>query len=479
MAAPKVPVKSGDTLSSIAKANDTTVAAILADPRNAVIAERAAAGKPTIFSGSKVAIPEAAPVNPYSGGYQTGSTSTPTSTYNQRIEDAIKGGYQSELDINANRVTTKKEPDKTTWTKAGTVQTVNGPVDVDANGRAQDGSLPIAVSNEPEVDKPFKFTDPDTGVVTSFATAAELNAFAISWSTTKVSNNKADIASANKALEDKNRRTAQQEFRAALSELGLGDLADAVDAMITEDKTVSQIKLELPKTQAYINRFPGMAALKSAGQAISEATYIANERAMIQAANAYGIDKALVSRDLLGQYIGGQIAPTEFERRAEMAANRVDKRADVVTAMTTFFPGVDKGGMITYLLNPTIGMDVIKKQVRTAEIGAAASAGGFTIGAKGAITGARAESLIDATGTKDLAQLKAEFGQAGILGRTQARLAGIEGQGYDTFEAAQAVVASDAASIMASKKRAEREAIFRFSGGSGVSATSLRSTEVF
>jgi hypothetical protein len=274
-------------------------------------------------------------------------------------------------------------------------------------------------------------------------------------------------------------RTAQQEFRAALSQLGLGDLADAVDKMITDDKTVAQIKLDLPGTQAYKDRFPGMAALKAKGQAISEATYIANEKAMLQSATFYGLDKALVSRGLMGQYIGGENSPAEFERRVEMAANRVDKRADVVEAMTTFFPGVDKGGMIAYLLNPTIGMDIIRKQVRTAEIGASAKAGGFKVGAEGAITGARAESLIDATGTKDLATLKAEFGQAGILGRTQARLAGIEGQAYDTFEAAQAVVGSDATSILASKKRAERESDFRFGGGSGVSGTSLRSTEVF
>jgi hypothetical protein len=53
----KVPVKSGDTLSSIAKANKTTVAAILADPRNATIASRVEAGTTPIFSGSSVAIP--------------------------------------------------------------------------------------------------------------------------------------------------------------------------------------------------------------------------------------------------------------------------------------------------------------------------------------------------------------------------------------------------------------------------------------
>lgn len=328
-------------------------------------------------------------------------------------------------------------------------------------------------------EKPFQFTDPDTGVTVSFATAAELSAYAVSWATKKVTSTTAQKAADAKALEDKNRKTAQQEFRAALNELGLGDLADTVDKMILDDKTVSQIKLDLPGTEAYKLRFPGMKALRDAGQAISEATYIANERAMIQTANAYGVDKALVSRELMGKYIGKQIAPAEFERRVEMAADRVDKRTDVVTAMTTFFPGSDKGGMITYLLNPEIGMDVLKKQVRTAEIGAAASAAGFGIGAGKTITQARAESLIDATGTKDLATLKAEFGQAGILGRTQARLAGIEQKQYDTFEAAQAVIGSDAAAIMESKKRAERESKFRFGGQSGVSSTSLIDTKMY
>jgi len=412
---------------------------------------------------------------------ETAPAPKPT-TYNDRVRAAIQGGYVSELDVNANRVVktdSSANADKPTWTKAGTVQTVNGPVDVDSNGRAADGSLPIAVSKPYEEPKPFEFKDPNTGVVTSFATAAELSAFAVTWATTAATKAREDAAATQKAIDDKNRKTAQQEFKASLTELGLGDLADVVDKMITEDKTAAQIKIDLPGTQAYKDRFPGMAALKSAGQAISEATYIANERAMIQAANAYGIDKALVSRALMGQYIGGQIAPTEFERRVEMAADRVDKRTDVVEAMTTYFPGVDKGGLVTYLLNPTIGMDVIKKQVRTAEIGAAAKAGGFTTGATGAITASRAQSLIDATGTKDLATLKAEFGQAGILGRTQGRLAGIEGQAYDTFQAAQAVIGNDAAAITESRKRAEREKQFRFGGGSGVSSTSLSDTKMF
>jgi phage tail protein X len=56
--AEKVTAKSGDTLSSIAKANGTTVGAILA--ANPTLAARLDAGTPALFSGTKVTIPSAA-----------------------------------------------------------------------------------------------------------------------------------------------------------------------------------------------------------------------------------------------------------------------------------------------------------------------------------------------------------------------------------------------------------------------------------
>lgn len=80
----------------------------------------------------------------------------PTTTYNQRVVAAAKAGTQSTTDINANPisaytpkpiVTPEPTPtdNKPKWTKAGVVVTANGPVDVDANGLAADGSRPVAV----------------------------------------------------------------------------------------------------------------------------------------------------------------------------------------------------------------------------------------------------------------------------------------------------------------------------------------------
>ena len=328
----------------------------------------------------------------------------------------------------------------------------------------------------------FTWTDPDTGQIKTFASAAELNAFVTTWSTKKSSDSAtAAAAAAAKAkadIEAQAKRTAQQDFKAALTEMGLADLADTVDEMIRQDFTASQIKLELPKQTAYINRFPGMKALRDAGQAINEATYISMEKGYLQTLGAYGLDAGVFgSRSELGKYIANLVSPREFEERVNIAKTRVADNSDVVKQLKSYYPEIDDSAVVSYLLNPTKGMDIIKKQVRAAEIGAAATFAGFTdLGGKASLGMGYAESLIGATGTADLAALKKDFGQAKTLARTQSRLAGIEGQTYNDTEAVNAAIAQEQASILASQRRAERETKFRFGGSSGVGSTSLKST---
>jgi hypothetical protein len=369
----------------------------------------------------------------------------------------------------------------TAWKKAGVVMTANGPVDVDVNGKAADGSTPVAATKD-EKTKTFSWTDPDTGEIRTFNSPEELTAFVTSWSTNKtITANQAAKAEADrlkKEQENAFKRTAQEEFRAALTELGLADLADTVDSMIRDDFTAAQIKLELPKQPAYKLRFPGMQALRDAGQAINEATYISMERGYIQTLGAYGLDANVFgARNELGKYIANMVSPREFEERVNIAKNRVADNTDVVRQLKSYYPEVDNSAIVSYLLDPVKGIDIIKKQVRAAEIGAAATFAGFTdLGGKGQVGMGYAESLIGATGTADLAALKKDFGQAKTLSRTQSRLANIEGQAYDDTEAVSAMIAQEQSSMLASQRRAERETKFRFGGTGGVGSTSLRST---
>ena len=276
--------------------------------------------------------------------------------------------------------------------------------------------------------------------------------------------------------EDTAKKTAQQEFRASLADFGLGDLADVVDGFIRNDYSVSQIKLELPKTQSYKDRFPGMEALRAAGQAVNEATYISMERGYLQTLQAYGLDtKVLGSRKQLGTYVANLVSPREFEERVNLAATRVKDNADVISQFKVYYPEVDNSALTAYLLNPTVGMDIIKKQVRLAEIGAAAMDVGFATG----VSLSTAEELRGAVGEQDYQTIKSAFGQAKVLSDQQARLARIEGTNYSQNEAIQGIVGKDIQSQLASQKRAERETMTRFGGRSGVTSTSLRSeTEI-
>jgi len=273
-------------------------------------------------------------------------------------------------------------------------------------------------------------------------------------------------------IETKARRTAQQDFKAALGELGLADLADTVDEMITKDFTVAQIKMELPKTAAYQLRFPGMAALRAAGRVINEATYISNEKGYLQTLRAYGLDTNILgSRSALGTYIANEVSPREFEERVNLASTRVNENPEVLETFKSFYPEVDKSGVITYLLNPKAGMAVIKKQVRTSEIGAAAASAGFARDLMGI---SNIETLLPAVGETAYAGLRTEFQRARQLAQNQRRLAQIEGQQYSDLEAVGAIVGDDAAKLLASERRAAREAA-RFSARGGVTGASLAS----
>jgi hypothetical protein len=261
--------------------------------------------------------------------------------------------------------------------------------------------------------------------------------------------------------------TALEDFKANLQLAGLGDLVSTIDEYIKQDLTAAQIKINLVGTQAYKNRFPGMAPLAAAGKAINEATYISIERGMVGVLKAYGLDdKVFGTTDKLGGIIGNQVSVTEFENRVQMASDKVKKNTDVLAALNEYY-GVAPEDAVSYLLDPKLGMDIVKKRVRASEIGAAAEMYKFDI------SKADAESYINVSGTSDLNALKESFGQARLLADTQTRLSQIEGTQYNELEAVAAQLGQDKQRQLESQRRALREQA-RFAGQSGVTAASLR-----
>ena len=265
--------------------------------------------------------------------------------------------------------------------------------------------------------------------------------------------------------------TALEDFKANLNLAGLGTLATTIDDYIKQDLTASQIKINLLGTTAYKERFPGMAALAAAGKAVNEATYISMERGMVSVLKAYGLDdKVFGTTEKLGNIIANQVSVTEFENRVQMATDRVKKNSDVLASLNQYY-GVDLAGAVSYLLDPKTGMDVVKKQIRASELGAAANMYNFNL------SQTEAESYINVSGTSDLNALKESFGKARVLADTQQRLSQIEGSKYNELEAVASTLGQDQLRQLESQRRALREQA-RFAGQSGISSSSLKKESV-
>ena len=269
------------------------------------------------------------------------------------------------------------------------------------------------------------------------------------------------------------RLDARTEFGNTLKALGLPqDLIDEIDTMIKQDYTNSQMYLELQKTTAWKNRFPGMAALSAAGKAIDAGTYISQEKSMLQTLDYYGLDKNLFGTTAeLGKQIANLVSPKRFETVVALAAQDVEQNPDVLSELNLYY-GVDKSAAIAYLLNPTIGLDIIQRQARAAEIGAKAGKSKFDFGVSKEGYGV-AESFINAAGTMDLQSLDVAFQQARGLADTQANIAATEGAAYNDLSAVSAILGKDQAAILDSQRRAARS-VARFSGGSGLGSGSLK-----
>jgi len=269
------------------------------------------------------------------------------------------------------------------------------------------------------------------------------------------------------------RLDARTEFSNTLKALGLPqNLVDELDNMIKQDYTKSQMYLELQKTPAWKMRFPGMDALAAAGKAIDAGTYISQEKSMLQTLDYYGVDKKIFGTTAeLGKQIANLVSPKAFEDRVALAAQDVEANPDVLSQLNLYF-GVDKSAAISYLLNPEIGLDIIKRQARAAEIGAKAAASKFDFGQTKEGAGV-AESFINAAGTMDLQSLGTVFQQSRQLAENQGRLAQIEGASYNDLQAVSAILGKDQAAILDSQRRAAREGA-RFGGGSGLGSGSLK-----
>jgi hypothetical protein len=98
----------------------------------------------------------------------------------------------------------------------------------------------------------------------------------------------------------------------------------------------------------------------------------------------YGLPASYYSKDTTGKQVGfekfiaGDVSATELEDRISTAQKRViNANPEVSSALRTFYPDIQNGDILAYALDPTQGLENIKRKVTAAEIGGAAVRSGL------------------------------------------------------------------------------------------------------
>lgn len=269
-----------------------------------------------------------------------------------------------------------------------------------------------------------------------------------------------------------NRTTALDALIAMFAAYGLQDLAKqvgdlAADPSLTDSEKFVQV-YQLP---AYKERFPAMDALQKQGNAINEATYIAQEQSYRQVLQQAGLPPGFYdSRQDYAKWMLGGVSAAELNDRIGKAQQIVDTADPSFTQPLQDYYGLDRDHLLAYVIDPEKAKPLIDKQIQAVQAGAAANRYGFQVDR----TAAEAIATNPLTQGMDQSQLSQGFGKARTLADQDLRLSSIEGAQYDQKDAIDAVLNDNYQKQLESQRRAQRETA-RFSEQSGVSSGSLKS----
>lgn len=420
-----------------------------------------------------------------------------------------------------------QNPPASTWVKASTVNTANGPVDVDVNGLAADGSRPVAavattpdglgagftagpfpkeleqffgssagilgwrIINNPDgsqqlevADAPgssktfgFKFGVDNTGKYVKFNSSSS-GAGSVLGTGLKTAE---QIALDAKNAEDKAaRQSAYDLLYEQFDRYGLGALVTPLKELITSGVSPSEFTMKLRESPAYQKRFSANAARIANGfAAISESTYLGLEDRYQEIMQNYGLPGTYYEQSVdpitgiktqagFEKLIGNNVDPVTLEERIVLGKKRVqDSNPEVFKSLKQFYPDITDSDILAYVLDPKNALDTIRRKVTAAEIGGGAMQAGL------GITGTRAEELGAAGITKQQAQQG--FQTVAEVAPRGGQLAAIYGESPYTQQTAEQEVFGLAGSTEAAKQRKKLVGLEKaaFSGQTGAAQGAL------
>ena len=165
---------------------------------------------------------------------------------------------------------------------------------------------------------------------------------------------------------------------------GLESLVKPLEELIKSNVSPAEFTLKLrndPKyNTAYKKRFGANDMRVSKGlKAIDEATYLGLEDQYQEILRNAGLPESYWKRGDLGvqegftNFIANDVSAFELKDRVNTAQQRLlYANPEVSIALKTFYPDISNGDLLAYALDPTKGLDQIKRRITAAEVGSSA-----------------------------------------------------------------------------------------------------------
>lgn len=154
---------------------------------------------------------------------------------------------------------------------------------------------------------------------------------------------------------------------------GLGSLAPKILEYVQQGYGADTISILLQQTNEYKQRFAANEQRRKAGlPVLSPQEYLATEESYRQIMRNAGLPSGFYdSKEDFTQFLVKDVSPTELKDRVDIAV-LASENADPYTKDALFRMGLDNYSIAAYFLDPNRATSVIKKQMGTAQIGAAA-----------------------------------------------------------------------------------------------------------
>lgn len=189
-----------------------------------------------------------------------------------------------------------------------------------------------------------------------------------------------DAANAAATAAEERRRAGQSAYDIIVNEFnqyGLGSLVEPLKNLIVTGASPAEFTIELRKSEPYKKRFAANAQRVAAGlKALDEADYIALEDQYQNIMRNYGLPSTYWAKDAMGtqegftKLIAGDVSATELESRVQQASDIIDKSpTEYIDAIKQFYPEVQRGDLMAYVLDPKNGLSQIQTKIGAAKIG--------------------------------------------------------------------------------------------------------------